>query len=73
LAQQQQAPADLAQAGLALAQLGQPQPTADTVQQQTPQGLLSSLLTPQIAANTTTDPQYLRGPRGLLDSNSWSR
>jgi hypothetical protein len=69
LAQQQQAPADLAQAGLALAQLGQPTQPA---QQAPPQALLSSL-TPQLAANTTTDPQFLRGLLGLLDSNSWSK
>jgi hypothetical protein len=71
---QQQTPAALAQAGLQLAQLGQPtQPTwmALQPQQQTPQGLLSPqglLTTPQISANTT-DLQYLRG---LLDPTAWS-
>jgi hypothetical protein len=63
----QQSPAALSQAGLALAQLGQPtQPTwmaQQQPQQQAPQGLLSPqglLTTPQISANTT-DLQYLRG------------
>jgi hypothetical protein len=66
--QPQLSPAALTQAGLTLAQLGQPtQPT--WMAQQQPQGLLS----PQIAANTTADPQSLRGLLGLLDSNSWSR
>jgi hypothetical protein len=65
--QPQLSPAALTQAGLALAQLGQP--TQPTWMAQQPQGLLS----PQIAANTTADPQSLRGLLGLLDSNSWSR
>jgi hypothetical protein len=69
----QQSPAAQAQAGLQLAQLGQPtQPTwmAQQPQQQMPQGLLSPqglLTTPQISANTS-DLQYLRG---LLNPNSY--
>jgi hypothetical protein len=68
-----QSPAALSQAGLALAQLGQPtQPTwmAQQPQQQMPQGLLSPqgpLTTPQISASTT-DLQYLRG---LLNPYAW--
>ena len=68
----QQSPAAQAQAGLQLAQLGQPtQPTwMAQPQRQTPQGLLSPqgfLPTPQ-TSSSTSDLQYLRG---LLNPNSY--